>query len=120
MDLVVPGGTRVDLSSAGAATLIDCCQSIAVEVERLRVIYDEHSGVRDRFVGAGVVTPVLAARLGLTGLAGRASGQDFDLRCDLPCDPYKDLVPKRLGVRRETLPHASPCDSTKSSNRFGS
>ena len=97
MDLVVPGGTRADLSSAGAAALIDCSQSIAVEVDRLHAIYDEHSGVRDRFVGAGVVTPALAAKLGLTGLAGRASGQDFDLRCDLPCDPYKDLAPRKAG-----------------------
>ncbi|HEY0938561.1 MAG TPA: hypothetical protein VGE08_00570 [Steroidobacter sp.] len=96
MDFVVPGGTRVDLSPTGAACLIDCLQSIAVEVESLRVIYDEHAGLRDRFTGAGVVTPELAARLGLTGLAGRASGQSFDLRCDLPCDPYADLAPKKI------------------------
>src|SRR6185503_10549019 len=69
MDLVVPGGTRVDLSPSGADGLIVCIESIATELETLRAIYDEHSGLRDRFVGAGVVTPALAARLGLTGLA---------------------------------------------------
>lgn len=100
MDLAVPGGTRVDLSSTGAAGLIDCIQSIAAEVEMLRVIYDEHSGLRDRFAGAGTVTPALAAGLGLTGLAGRASGQGFDLRCDLPWDPYGDLAPRKI-VRTE-------------------
>ena len=64
------------------------------------MIYDEHSGLRDRFVGAGMVTPALAARLGLTGLAGRASGQGFDLRCDLPWDPYGELAPRKV-VRTE-------------------
>jgi Ni,Fe-hydrogenase III large subunit len=100
MDLVVPGGVRVDLSSAGAALLIQCIESIMAEVGTLHTIYDEHAGLRDRFVGAGVVTPALAAKLGLTGLAGRASGQAFDLRCDLPCDPYGDLAPKKT-VRTE-------------------
>jgi Ni,Fe-hydrogenase III large subunit len=100
MDLVVPGGTRVDLSASGAAGLLDCLQSVVTEVETLRVIYDEHAGLRDRFVGAGVVTPALAARLGLTGLAGRASGQGFDLRCDLPWDPYVELAPRKV-VRTE-------------------
>ena len=38
--------------------------------------------------------------LGLPGLAGRASGQAFDLRCDLPCDPYDDLQPRKV-VRQE-------------------
>jgi Ni,Fe-hydrogenase III large subunit len=100
MDLVVPGGTRVDISPTGPAGLIDCIQSLATEVDLLRVIYDEHSGLRDRFSGAGTVTPALAAKLGLTGLAGRASGADFDLRCDLPCDPYGDLAPRKV-VRTE-------------------
>lgn len=100
LDLVVPGGTRVDLSASAAAGLIACTESIASEVDTLRTIYDEHAGVRDRFVGAGVVTPALAAKLGLTGLAGRASGQAFDLRCDLPCDPYDELAPRKI-VRTE-------------------
>ena len=96
MDFVVPGGTRVDLSSAGVRSLIDSIASIAPEVKALRTIYEEHAGLRDRFAGAGVVTPALAAKLGLTGLAGRASGQAFDLRCDLPCDPYSHLAPKKI------------------------
>jgi len=100
MDLVVPGGTRADLSPAGATALVDCMQSIAAELETLHAIYEDHSGLRDRFSGAGRVTSALAARLGLTGLAGRASGQSFDLRCDLPWDPYGDLAPKKI-VRGE-------------------
>jgi Ni,Fe-hydrogenase III large subunit/Ni,Fe-hydrogenase III component G len=96
MDFVVPGGTRVDLSSAGARLLVDSIVSIAPEVKTLRAIYDDHAGLRDRFVGAGVVTPTLAAQLGLTGLAGRASGQAFDLRCDLPCEPYSHLLPIKI------------------------
>jgi Ni,Fe-hydrogenase III large subunit/Ni,Fe-hydrogenase III component G len=96
MDFVVPGGTRVDISSPGVRSLVDAIESISIEVKTLRAIYDDHAGLRDRFVGAGVVTPTLAAQLGLTGLAGRASGQAFDLRCDLPCDPYSHLAPKKI------------------------
>jgi Ni,Fe-hydrogenase III large subunit len=43
------------------------------------------------------VTPELAARLGLAGLAGRASGQAFDLRSDLPCEPYPQLSVTKVG-----------------------
>jgi Ni,Fe-hydrogenase III large subunit len=96
MDFVVPGGTRADISSTAVHLLVDSIESIASEVKVLRAIYDDHAGLRDRFVGAGVVTPTLAAQLGLTGLAGRASGQAFDLRCDLPCDPYSHLAPKKI------------------------
>jgi Ni,Fe-hydrogenase III large subunit/Ni,Fe-hydrogenase III component G len=97
-EFVVPGGVRSDLSTDGAATLDECAASLVLDVYRLRDIYDEHSGVRDRFVGAGTVTPQLAARLGLVGLAGRASGQSFDLRADLPCEPYAALAPLRCGA----------------------
>jgi Ni,Fe-hydrogenase III large subunit len=100
MDFVVPGGTRVDVAPEQAALLGQCVDATLVEVERLRTIYDEHAGLRDRFSGAGVVTPALARQLGLIGLAGRASGQPFDLRCDMPCDPYGGLIPQRA-VRSE-------------------
>jgi Ni,Fe-hydrogenase III large subunit len=70
---------------------------IAAEAAVIRTIYDEHAGVRDRFSGAGIVTPELAAQLGLIGLAGRASGQAYDLRVDLRCLPYTELAVRRAG-----------------------
>jgi len=94
MDAVLPGGTWLDLTASGARTLGACLHELAGEVEALRSIYDEHEGVRDRFMNAGTVTPELALRLGLAGLAGRASGQAFDLRVDLPCAPYPELSPR--------------------------
>ena len=97
MSVVVPGGTVADLESLEAERLRSAVQAIAKEVDVLRTIYDEHEGVRDRFTGAGAVAPDLAARLGLTGLAGRASGQAFDLRVDLPCAPYTDVAVTRMG-----------------------
>jgi Ni,Fe-hydrogenase III large subunit/Ni,Fe-hydrogenase III component G len=100
MDFVVPGGTRVDLPHPNALALNQFIQSIEAEIGTLRTIYDEHAGLRDRFVGAGAVTPALAAKLGLCGLAGRASGQAFDLRCDAPCEPYADLALRKI-VRGE-------------------
>jgi Ni,Fe-hydrogenase III large subunit len=99
MTLIVPGGTRVDLAAEGGRQLARCVQELAREVPMLRAIYEEHEGVRDRFTAAGTVAPELATRLGLTGLAGRASGQAFDLRTDLPCEPYAALAPVKVGRR---------------------
>jgi Ni,Fe-hydrogenase III large subunit len=94
LDFVVPGGVRRGADSDQLELLADDVRSIAAEAASLRAIYDEHAGVRDRFVGAGTVPPSLARRLALIGLAGRASGQACDLRVDLPCEPYP-----ALGVR---------------------
>jgi Ni,Fe-hydrogenase III large subunit len=100
MDAIVPGGTQSDLTRTRVPILHRSMDEIEAEVLKLRTIYDEHEGVRDRFNGAGAVTPDLAARLGLIGFAGRASGQAHDLRVDLPCTPYADLTPVKV-VRSE-------------------
>jgi Ni,Fe-hydrogenase III large subunit len=91
MDRVVPGGVAVDVDARALARLIEQCDALEPEVQRLRAIYDEHAGVQDRFITTGRVTPQLAAQLGLTGLAGRASGQAWDLRCNPPWPPYDRL-----------------------------
>jgi Ni,Fe-hydrogenase III large subunit len=118
MNAIVPGGTSTDLASPEAHQLRSAVHAIAAEAAELRTVYDEHEGLRDRFYGAGAVEPELAARLGLTGLAGRASGQAFDLRVDLPCVPYQGLsvakftrsagdVAARVAVRFDELAESS-------------
>src|SRR5499427_3546248 len=97
MNAVIPGGMRVDLAKTEGSQLRSTIEAIAREVAQLRSVYDEHEGVRDRFTDAGTVAPELARRLGLTGLAGRASGQAFDLRCDLPCEPYTEAEVTKSG-----------------------
>ncbi len=100
LDAVVPGGTRADLSPDAAIHLAARVASIRNESAELRLIYEDHAGVRDRFAGTGILTPALAARLGVLGLAGRASGQALDARVDLPWPPYDALVPMKV-VRQQ-------------------
>jgi len=100
MEAVVPGGTQREVSGSQCTLLSESLRKIEAEVRVLRTIYDEHAGVRDRFTGAGIVTPELATRLGLTGLAGRASAQAFDLRVDLPYTPYQHCAVTKM-VRSE-------------------
>lgn len=91
MDCVVPGGAARDLDAAGAARIAATLDRIEKETAVLKAIYDEHAGVQDRFLTTGRVAPDLAAELGLTGLAGRASGQAWDARAQFPCMPYGQL-----------------------------
>ena len=100
LDTIVPGGIRVDLSGQAAAALASRIARVMGEVAELQAIFDDHSGLRDRFTGAGILSPTLATRLGVLGLAARASGQPIDARVDLPCKPYDELQPVKV-VRTE-------------------
>ncbi|MBK7727405.1 MAG: NADH-quinone oxidoreductase subunit C [Gammaproteobacteria bacterium] len=100
MDEIVPGGTLHDLDDAACEQLLAQCVFLAAQSATLRAIIDDHAGVQDRFSGCGVVPPSLAQRFGLCGLAGRASGQPLDLRCDLPLAPWDRIVVRRAGSDR--------------------
>jgi Ni,Fe-hydrogenase III large subunit/Ni,Fe-hydrogenase III component G len=91
MDYVMPGGVALDFPHEVRSAVLDECDLLEREVSVLRDIYDEHDGLQDRFRLCGIVAPELAAKLGLTGLAGRASGQAHDLRVDFPAAPYDTL-----------------------------
>jgi Ni,Fe-hydrogenase III large subunit/Ni,Fe-hydrogenase III component G len=90
-DCIVPGGVSTDISAAGAADLSTACDGVAADLGDLKAIYDEHATLQDRFANTGICTPELAARLGLTGLAGRASAQAWDARAQFPLPPYDQL-----------------------------
>ena len=91
MDSIVPGGVSVNITPDDGKRMLTECDELEREVKLLRDIYEEHAGAQDRFVTTGRVTPELAANLGLTGFAGRASSQAWDLREQFPCVPYDQL-----------------------------
>ena len=93
MDRIIPGGVAVDLDGEAVLAIIDQANELDCEIRNLRNIYDEHAGLQDRFLTTGRVTPMLAQRLGMIGLAGRASDQRWDLRCAHACEPYPQLAP---------------------------
>lgn len=100
LDAVVPGGTQPDVSAETARSLAARIATTERQAAELRAIYEDHAGVRERFTGAGVLTPELALRLGVLGLVGRASGQAFDVRNDIPSAPYDTLAPVKV-VRQQ-------------------
>jgi Ni,Fe-hydrogenase III large subunit/Ni,Fe-hydrogenase III component G len=91
MDCTVPGGVACDLSADGSTQILRQCDAIEREVHILAGIYEEHAGLQDRFLTTGQLTPELAAELSVSGLAGRASSQPWDLRTQNAIAPYDQL-----------------------------
>ncbi|MGH8649024.1 MAG: Ni,Fe-hydrogenase III large subunit, partial [Burkholderiales bacterium] len=91
MDAVIPGGVARDVTPEGAMRMRGEMDGIERAVTALKSVYDEHAGLQDRFINCGRVAPELAARLGLIGVAGRASAQSWDLRVEYPYPPYAEL-----------------------------
>ena len=99
MDAIVAGGMACDIDDEGAQAIRAQIGILRAEVRALKVIFDEHPGLQDRFIAAGRVAPELADRLGLCGLAGRASGMSWDLRAQFPPIPY-DTLDVRIATHR--------------------
>src|SRR3569833_3467487 len=99
-DCSTPGGVATDIDAAGCAELDALARRIEAEVRELKIIYDEHATLQDRFADTGICKPELAAQLGLTGLAGRASAQTWDVRTQFPQAPYDRLDVNMATQRR--------------------
>jgi Ni,Fe-hydrogenase III large subunit len=101
MDRIVPGGVAVDIDVAGLSAIVEQCAAIDAELAKLRVLYDEHSGLQDRFATTGIIDAALARELSLSGMAARATGILLDGRVHrqgyTPPPPYATL-----GVRPAT------------------
>jgi Ni,Fe-hydrogenase III large subunit/Ni,Fe-hydrogenase III component G len=101
MDRIVPGGVACDLDAPALAAIVEQCGAMDRAVSELRALYDEHSGLQDRFATTGIVDTALARELSLSGMAARASGILLDGRAHrqgyTPPPPYA-----ALGVRPAT------------------
>lgn len=94
MDRIVPGGVACDADAATAQALIGDAIRLKEEMRALRRIYYDHTGLQDRCITTGRLTAATAARLGVVGLAARASGHAMDMRAHPGFAPYDVLKPK--------------------------
>jgi len=117
MDYVVPGGVSHDIGDEDGERMLELNSFIAQELKSLLPILFDHPSLEDRLLETGVLTPELAAILGVTGFVGKASGVDYDVRRDHAYAPYDSLDPSsplsragdvaaRLQIRVEEIHHS--------------
>jgi Ni,Fe-hydrogenase III large subunit/Ni,Fe-hydrogenase III component G len=94
MDRIVPGGVAVDVDEAAARALLAEGERLREDLRNLRRIYYNHAGLQDRCITTGRLLPRTAARLGVVGLAARASGHAIDARAHPGYAPYDALQPR--------------------------
>lgn len=99
MDRIVPGGVAVDIDAAAASELLAEADTLESELQALRSIYYDHPGLQDRCINCGRLAGPLAARLGVVGLAARASGIAMDARVFPGLAPYAELQPRMASHR---------------------
>jgi Ni,Fe-hydrogenase III large subunit len=91
MDIVVPGGTALDLSAGGADRIHALLERIKRTFPKLVELYDNTASLQDRTAATGVLSPALVRQFGAGGYVGRASGRSFDARKTLGYAPYGTL-----------------------------
>ena len=91
MDRIVPGGISTDLDARFVATMLTQCDRIDAQVRVMQRVYEDQSGLQDRFAGSGVLSAKVAEHFSVCGLVGRASGRITDLRVDHPYAPYHEI-----------------------------
>ncbi|RDK00284.1 NADH-quinone oxidoreductase subunit C [Paraburkholderia lacunae] len=96
MDQIVPGGVARDVPAEFIEAVRDQCERIEGEVRVMQRIYEEQSGLQDRFTGAGRLPANVAAHFSVCGLAARASGLGIDVRIDHPYAPYHEVQPQMM------------------------
>jgi Ni,Fe-hydrogenase III large subunit/Ni,Fe-hydrogenase III component G len=88
---VAVGGVRSDLPAHARAELLAHVGRLRSDFESLVTLLIDSGSFTDRVDGTGTLPPEAARALGVTGVAGRASGVDEDLRRDHPHDAYEAL-----------------------------
>ena len=91
MDIIVPGGVKIDLSAASIALTKKDITQLKVELNEIMPIIDLNSSLEDRLYTAGYLSPEIAAAFGTLGYVGRASDQDYDVRRDAAYPPYDQV-----------------------------
>jgi Ni,Fe-hydrogenase III large subunit len=82
------GGVRFDWNDDQWRAISKLLDELQREFDSLAGLVQASASTRDRLVNTGIITPETARKLGLVGIAGRASGFNADLRRDFPHAAY--------------------------------
>ncbi len=115
--VVCPGGVRAGWDRNRASPIIGRLKHFERDFNDLVDIVESSDSTRDRLEHTGVLHVEKARDLGIVGVAGRASGQDLDVRRDHPYaayDSFKLQVPvyeegdvlRRMQVRIDEVRHS--------------
>jgi len=91
MDRIIPGGVATDIDPRVVTAMLTQCDQIDAQVHVMQNIYDDQSGLQDRFAGAGILSAKVAQHFDVCGMVGRASGRKIDVRVDHPYAPYHEV-----------------------------
>ena len=100
MDQIVPGGIAAQIDARAVAALQTQCDQIDAQVRVMQRIYDDQSGLQDRFAGAGILAAKVVEHFSVCGLAARASGRKIDVRADHPYAPYHEVQVRVISDER--------------------
>ncbi|MFA6548477.1 MAG: NADH-quinone oxidoreductase subunit C [Candidatus Margulisiibacteriota bacterium] len=78
------GGVAKDIDLPSAKRLNDALKALAADLDELERILFSSASFMDRVDSTGILRKTTAEDIGVTGLAARASGLNFDLRANLP------------------------------------
>jgi Ni,Fe-hydrogenase III large subunit/Ni,Fe-hydrogenase III component G len=98
--VVCPGGLRRPFDRGRVRQAVDELARFEREFDHLMNMIESSDSTRDRLERTGILHPAKAGDLGIVGVAGRASGQDLDVRRDHPYAAY-DSLPLDVPVYQE-------------------
>jgi Ni,Fe-hydrogenase III large subunit len=87
-NLIRPGGVVSPVTSEKVSVIRNKCLELTPQIEHVSQLMLDAASVLSRFENTGTVTKEKAETLGLVGLAGRASGLDYDVRSAFPTEYY--------------------------------
>ena len=89
--MVAIGGVRRDWQRPQLEAIESTLAVVEREFGDLVVILQASNSTRHRLERTGILRPEKASKLGIVGVAGRASGVDLDIRRDHPYEAYRHL-----------------------------
>lgn len=92
--LLQPGGLRRPINTRRLPPFLEQLDSFEREFRSLVRLIEDSDSTRDRLETTGTLPPAKARDLGIVGVAGRASGQDLDVRRDHPFEGYRQFQPR--------------------------